>query len=122
MKKEEFLKKVQEVYENEHISNERKAPIDMSLSQRILYKKCMVQLEKMEKGYIRLMNKWGESYEDHVDFINASIMMDVYITQIQALSLFDVQLQDPNNPEIIVGLLDAKSKLLECHAKETTLF
>jgi len=49
-------------------------------------------------------------------------MMDVLLTQIQTMGLFDAYAQDPNDPAIIIGLEDAKSKLLECHAKETILF
>ena len=122
MKKEEFLKTVQETYDKRNLSPDQKIPLDISTSMWMLYEKCMKQLEIMEFEFKELLEKWGEPVQNHIKFANASMSMDVLLTLIQTKGLFDAIEQDPNDPAIIVGLEAAKSKLLECHAMESHLF
>ena len=122
MRKEKFLKTVQVAYDNRNLSPEQSIPLDVNTSMWMLYEKCMKQLEIMEFEFKELLEKWGEPVQNHIKFANASMSMDVLLTLIQTKGLFDAIEQDPNDPAIIVGLEEAKSKLLECHAMESHLF
>lgn len=80
MKKEEFLKTVQETYDNRNVPQHQSIPLDVNTSMWMLYEKCMKQLEIIEFEYSELMEKWGEQSNNHIKFANATISLDVLLT------------------------------------------